>query len=60
MTVPNTRFSQVSGSPRLPKPDGDPLAHLGTGAAEAETLTAGWSAVRVADLDVLRCYALRP
>ncbi|MFD5004061.1 class I SAM-dependent methyltransferase [Streptomyces mutabilis] len=40
--------------------DGDPLAHLGTGAAEAETLTAGWSAVRVVDLDVLRCYALRP
>ncbi|MDF3140934.1 MULTISPECIES: methyltransferase domain-containing protein [unclassified Streptomyces] len=28
--------------------------------AEAETLTAGWSVVRTADLDVLRCYALRP
>ncbi|MFE0806280.1 class I SAM-dependent methyltransferase [Streptomyces sp. NPDC058848] len=40
--------------------EGHPLAHLGISAAEAETLTAGWSDVRVADLDVLRCYALRP
>ncbi|MFI0040148.1 hypothetical protein ACH4NS_32240 [Streptomyces mutabilis] len=51
---------QVSGSSRFPNSDGDPLAHLGIGAAEAETLTADWSAVRVVDLDVLRCYALRP
>ncbi|PZH06934.1 class I SAM-dependent methyltransferase [Streptomyces sp. NTH33] len=40
--------------------DSDPLRHLGITAAEAETLTAGWSVVRTADLDVLRCYALCP
>ncbi|MFJ8364443.1 class I SAM-dependent methyltransferase [Streptomyces sp. NPDC093984] len=40
--------------------DTDPLQHLGITRAEAETLTAGWSVVRTADLDVLRCYALRP
>ncbi|POX52828.1 class I SAM-dependent methyltransferase [Streptomyces sp. Ru72] len=40
--------------------EGDPRKHLGITAAEAETLTAGWSVVRTADLDVLRCYALRP
>ncbi|WP_333779062.1 class I SAM-dependent methyltransferase [Streptomyces sp. IBSBF 3136] len=39
---------------------GDPRRHLGIGPAEAEILTAGWSVVRSADLDVLRCYALRP
>ncbi len=39
---------------------GDPLRHLGITAAEAETLTARWSVVRTADLDVLRCYALHP
>lgn len=33
---------------------------LGITPAEAETLTAGWSAVRTTELDVLRCYALRP
>ncbi|MFI9645729.1 class I SAM-dependent methyltransferase [Streptomyces sp. NPDC052040] len=38
----------------------DPRAHLGITPAEAETLTAGWSVVRTADLDVLRCYALHP
>ncbi|CAL9334418.1 class I SAM-dependent methyltransferase [Streptomyces sp. enrichment culture] len=38
----------------------DPLADLAITAAEAETLTSGWSVVRTADLDVLRCYALRP
>ncbi len=59
MTVPNTRFSQV-GFITTPELRRRPLAHLGIGAAEAETLTAGWSAVRVVDLDVLRCYALRP
>ncbi|MEV6264075.1 class I SAM-dependent methyltransferase [Streptomyces sp. NPDC051784] len=37
-----------------------PHRHLGITAAEAEILTARWSAVRTADLDVLRCYALRP
>ncbi|MFH8800890.1 class I SAM-dependent methyltransferase [Streptomyces sp. NPDC017936] len=39
---------------------GDPRQGLGISPAEAEVLTAGWSVVRVADLDVLRCYALRP
>ncbi|MFC9283671.1 class I SAM-dependent methyltransferase [Streptomyces collinus] len=39
---------------------GDPRRHLGISSAEAEILTAGWSVVRTADLDVLRCYALRP
>lgn len=36
------------------------LLRLGITPAEAETLTAGWSIARTADLDVLRCYALRP
>ncbi len=36
------------------------LRRLGITAADAELLTAGWSTVRTADLDVLRCYALRP
>lgn len=40
--------------------EGDPLKGLAITAAEAEALTAGWSSVRVADVDVLRCYALRP
>lgn len=40
--------------------DSDPYQHLGITAAEAESLTAGWSVVRTADLDVLRCFALRP
>lgn len=38
----------------------DPLQSLGITPAEAEILTAGWSVVRTHDLDVLRCYALRP
>lgn len=38
----------------------DPRQSLGIGPAEAEILTAGWSVVRTHDLDVLRCYALRP
>lgn len=38
----------------------DSLKGLGITAAEAETLTAGWPIVGTADLDVLRCYALRP
>ncbi|MFJ1742530.1 class I SAM-dependent methyltransferase [Streptomyces microflavus] len=38
----------------------DPLQHLGITPSQAEILTAGWSTVRTADLDVLRCYALRP
>ncbi|MER6026281.1 hypothetical protein [Streptomyces sp. NPDC001851] len=37
-----------------------PVAAVGITPAEAEILTAGWSVVRTADLDVLRCYALRP
>ncbi|MDT0460662.1 class I SAM-dependent methyltransferase [Streptomyces sp. DSM 41527] len=40
--------------------DTTPLQGLGISPAEAETLTSGWSSVRTADLDVLRCYALRP
>ncbi|MFE5406772.1 class I SAM-dependent methyltransferase [Streptomyces sp. NPDC056580] len=43
------------------RPTSDPaLQRLGITAAEAELLTSAWSVVRVADLDVLRCYALRP
>ncbi|MGW3911506.1 class I SAM-dependent methyltransferase [Streptomyces sp. NPDC005070] len=38
----------------------DPLQHLGITGAQAEILTAGWSTVHTADLDVLRCYALHP
>ncbi|CAM5322997.1 hypothetical protein SAVIM338S_00793 [Streptomyces avidinii] len=38
----------------------DPLQSLGITPAAAEILTAGWSVVRTHDLDVLRCYALRP
>lgn len=40
--------------------DTDPRRSLGITPAEAEILTAGWSVVRTHDLDVLRCYALRP
>ncbi|MFD8638093.1 hypothetical protein [Streptomyces sp. NPDC059533] len=40
--------------------DAAPLQGLGISPAEAEILTVGWSAVRTHDLDVLRCYALRP
>ncbi|CQR59610.1 class I SAM-dependent methyltransferase [Streptomyces leeuwenhoekii] len=36
------------------------ILRLGITPAEAETLTAGWSIARTTDLDVLRCYALRP
>ncbi|CAM5471390.1 class I SAM-dependent methyltransferase [Streptomyces tanashiensis] len=36
------------------------LLGLSIPSADAELLTASWSAVRTADLDVLRCYALRP
>lgn len=39
--------------------DTDPLKKLGITAADIEFLTAGWSVVRTADLDLLRCYALR-
>ncbi|MFJ6770183.1 class I SAM-dependent methyltransferase [Kitasatospora sp. NPDC091257] len=42
------------------RPATDPLHHLGITPAQAELLTAGWSAVHTADLDVLHCYALRP
>ncbi|MFD5815681.1 class I SAM-dependent methyltransferase [Streptomyces sp. NPDC127038] len=38
----------------------DPLHNLGITRAQAEILTAGWSTVHTANLDVLRCYALRP
>ncbi|MER5741629.1 class I SAM-dependent methyltransferase [Streptomyces sp. NPDC002262] len=36
------------------------LLGLGIPPADAELLAAGWSVTRTADLDVLRCYALRP
>ncbi|MFI6415654.1 class I SAM-dependent methyltransferase [Streptomyces sp. NPDC050585] len=42
------------------RPATDPLQNLGITPAEAELLTAGWSTVHTADLDVLRGYALRP
>ncbi|MFJ3720817.1 class I SAM-dependent methyltransferase [Streptomyces sp. NPDC090057] len=43
------------------RPTNNPaLQGLGITTAEAELLTTAWSVVRVADLDVLRCYALRP
>ncbi|MFE1751840.1 class I SAM-dependent methyltransferase [Streptomyces anandii] len=38
----------------------DLYRHLGISPAEAEILTACWSVVGTADLDVPRCYALRP
>ncbi|WP_338674525.1 class I SAM-dependent methyltransferase [Streptomyces sp. SCSIO 30461] len=38
----------------------DPLQGLGITPAQAEILTASWSVAHTADLDVLRCYALRP
>ncbi|MFJ9800086.1 class I SAM-dependent methyltransferase [Streptomyces wuyuanensis] len=37
-----------------------PSQGLGITPEEAETLTAGWATVRTEDMDVLRCYALRP
>ncbi|NEY34577.1 methyltransferase domain-containing protein [Streptomyces sp. PRKS01-65] len=43
---------RATTDPAIPRPGITP--------AEAETLTAGWSIARTADLDVLRCYALRP
>ncbi|MFF9157631.1 class I SAM-dependent methyltransferase [Streptomyces sp. NPDC014846] len=36
------------------------LLGLGINPAEVEILTAGWSVVHTADIDVLRCYALHP
>ncbi|ADI12492.1 hypothetical protein SBI_09374 [Streptomyces bingchenggensis BCW-1] len=39
--------------------DTDPLKKLGITAADIEFLTAGWSVVRTADLDLLRCYAVQ-
>ncbi|MET9349973.1 class I SAM-dependent methyltransferase [Streptomyces termitum] len=42
------------------RPAAGPSQDLGITPEQAELLTAGWSAVRTADLDVLRCYALRP
>ncbi|GLW47144.1 hypothetical protein Stsp02_28060 [Streptomyces sp. NBRC 14336] len=42
------------------RPGSDPRAHLAITESEAELLTSGWSVVRTADLDVLRCFALRP
>ncbi|GGZ21052.1 class I SAM-dependent methyltransferase [Streptomyces poonensis] len=48
--------TEISGR----RADTDPRQHLGITPAEAEILTAGWSVVHTVDLDVLRCYALRP
>ncbi|MFI2765236.1 class I SAM-dependent methyltransferase [Streptomyces echinatus] len=42
------------------RPATDPLQGLGITPVQAELLTARWSGVHTADLDVLRCYALRP
>ncbi|SBT92740.1 Methyltransferase domain-containing protein [Streptomyces sp. DI166] len=42
------------------RPESDPRAYLAITEAEAELLVSGWSVVRTADLDVLRCFALRP
>ncbi|MGW0883278.1 class I SAM-dependent methyltransferase [Streptomyces sp. NPDC002671] len=42
------------------RPATDPLQDLGITPVQAELLTARWSAVHTSDLDVLRCYALRP
>ena len=39
---------------------GPALLGLGISPADAELLTTGWSVVHTADIDVLRCYALRP
>ncbi|GGV08096.1 hypothetical protein GCM10010275_55360 [Streptomyces litmocidini] len=36
------------------------LQKLGISPLDIELLTTGWSCVRTADLDVLRCYALWP
>ncbi|MFF9854125.1 class I SAM-dependent methyltransferase [Streptomyces litmocidini] len=36
------------------------LQKLGISPLDIELLTTGWSCVRTADLDVLRCYVLRP
>lgn len=36
------------------------LQKLGISPLDTELLTTSWSCVRTADLDVLRCYALRP
>ncbi|MFJ1730788.1 class I SAM-dependent methyltransferase [Streptomyces sp. NPDC088254] len=48
--------TEISGR----RPAADPLQGLGITPAQAEILTAGWTAVWTADLDVLRCYTLRP
>ncbi|MEV8626221.1 class I SAM-dependent methyltransferase [Streptomyces sp. NPDC051079] len=49
--------TEIAGRRRTTDPA---LLRLGIQPADAELLTAGWSAMRTADLDVLRCYALRP
>ncbi|MGW5932138.1 class I SAM-dependent methyltransferase [Streptomyces anulatus] len=48
--------TEISGR----RPATDPLQSLGITPSQAEILTAGWSSVQTADLDVLRCYALHP
>ncbi|MFC5804507.1 class I SAM-dependent methyltransferase [Streptomyces formicae] len=49
--------TEITGRRTTTDPD---LQGLGITPADAELLTTGWSVVRTADLDVLRCYALRP
>ncbi|WP_328946771.1 class I SAM-dependent methyltransferase [Streptomyces sp. NBC_00250] len=49
--------TEIAGRRRTTDPA---LLGLGISPADAELLTTGWSVVRTADLDVLRCYALRP
>ncbi|MFI5804464.1 class I SAM-dependent methyltransferase [Streptomyces sp. NPDC051561] len=59
LLAPGGRFwvvTEIAGR-RAPT---DPLHDLGITSADAEILTARWSVVRTADLDVLRCYTLQP
>ncbi|MEV4333674.1 class I SAM-dependent methyltransferase [Streptomyces sp. NPDC049597] len=59
LLVPGGTFWVVTGLADRHE-DTDPLKELGITVADVETLTAGWSVVREADLGHLRCYALRP
>ncbi|MFC9266249.1 class I SAM-dependent methyltransferase [Streptomyces zhihengii] len=49
--------TEVAGRRTTTDPD---LLRLGISTADAELLTTGWAVVHTADLDVLRCYTLRP
>ncbi|MFJ2744810.1 class I SAM-dependent DNA methyltransferase [Streptomyces sp. NPDC087440] len=59
LLAPGGRFwvvTEIAGR----RPASDPHQDLGITPGEAELLTTGWSAVHTDDLDVLRCYTLRP